>query len=253
MTCTTAGRPPRSTCLAVTRRDRQREPGAAALEERIDLPGGGHRVGRRRSWARPRSARSAPGSRRAVAVGDDHRHVADVGRGRVAKHRELEDRRDDHQPEQPRVPPQLLKLLAHEKARRCMSALLPRAGAPRPGSASPWRRSRARRAAAAGGDRRALQHDAAERDQEVARRHEIRDELQRARHAADRKDEPGQHDRRQERDEQRQLKRDLLRVGDRRDQEARWRARRPGRATARRAAPASSRASAVRTGPWTRR
>ena len=42
---------------------------------------------------------------------------------------------------------------------------------------------------------------------------------------------PGEHQRRQERREQRELKRDLLRVGDARDEQAEARARRPGTAT----------------------
>ena len=68
-------------------------------------------------------------------------------------------------------------------------------------------------------DRRALQDDAAQRTQEVARRHDVGDDLQGLRHARDREDESRQHHRRQKRDEQRDLERDLLGFGDRRDQQ----------------------------------
>ena len=69
-------------------------------------------------------------------------------------------------------------------------------------------------------DADALQHDPAKRDQEVARRHHVGDGLQHRRHAGDREDEPREHQRRQIRGQQRELKRHLLRLGERRDQHA---------------------------------
>src|SRR4029079_6633597 len=69
--------------------------------------------------------------------------------------------------------------------------------------------------------RRAFQHDAAKRDQEIASRDEMSNELKRARHAVDWKNEPRQHDRRQKRDQKRHLKRELLRVGHRGNQQTR--------------------------------
>ena len=66
----------------------------------------------------------------------------------------------------------------------------------------------------------ALQDDPAKRDQEVARGDGVGDRLQRRRHAGDREDESREHERRQIRGQQRHLERDLLRLGQRRDQHA---------------------------------
>ena len=65
----------------------------------------------------------------------------------------------------------------------------------------------------------AFEHDRAQRDEEVARRHDVRDPLHHGRHAGDRKDEPRQDERRQQRREQRELERDLLGLARRRDQQ----------------------------------
>ena len=77
----------------------------------------------------------------------------------------------------------------------------------------------------------ALEQDAAQRHEEIPRRHDVRDHLQERRHARDRKDEAREHQRRQERRQQRQLKRHLLRLGDASRSAARTPARRPGTAT----------------------
>ena len=85
--------------------------------------------------------------------------------------------------------------------------------------------------------------------EEVARRHDRRDVLQRDRHAGDREDEARQNERRQHRDERRRLKRDLLRLGDGRDDEAGAERADQEERRRRATAPASGRASAGRRTP----
>ena len=109
-----------------------------------------------------------------VAVRDHDRHVLDVGRRGITEHGQLQDRRDDHDPEQARV---------HAAARETPSrsaragaacsgpALLARRSDARP--ARPSRTAPARRTPAAGADAGLpFSTIAAQRDQEVARRHD---------------------------------------------------------------------------------
>ena len=110
---------------AVALRDRERDPRVAALQVRIDVADGRDTVSITVKFARRVEAGDEIAARRrAIAVGDDDRHVLHVGRRRVSEHRELDDRRDDDEAEEPRVLPQLEEFLpdqASEPLHQCRS------------------------------------------------------------------------------------------------------------------------------------
>ena len=112
---------------AVALRNRERDPRPAPLQIGIDVPDRRRPMSitgevRRRVELRDQVAARAD----AIAVRDDHRHVLDVRRRRIAEQRQLDDRRDDDDAEETRVLAQLEELLAARGSGGAASALLPR-------------------------------------------------------------------------------------------------------------------------------
>jgi hypothetical protein len=98
------------------RGDRQRHPRNAALEVRIDLveaadDGDDAEIRRRAETLDKVAARHGP-----VRVGHDHRNISHIGRCGITEQKELNDRREDHDPEQARVGFELEQFLPDEKA-----------------------------------------------------------------------------------------------------------------------------------------
>ena len=100
--------------LPVAGRNRQRHPRLASVQVRVDRVERGQRIddGKVLRGLEPRNQLAAGGG--PVLVHHDQRHVADVGRGGIAEHRELEERRQDDDAEQARILPELEEFLANE-------------------------------------------------------------------------------------------------------------------------------------------
>ena len=100
--------------FAVPGRNDERDPGAPALQIRIHLVRARHQADhgevRRRLEARDQVA----ARRRSIAVGNRQRHVAHVGRRRIAQHEQLQDRRGNDDGEQIGVLFELDELLPDE-------------------------------------------------------------------------------------------------------------------------------------------
>ena len=229
----------------------ERQPGAPARQLRV------HRARRVSSATMSKYGEAANRSISRRLVGDRSPSTTtigtlrDVGGRRIAQQRQLDHRRDDDDPEQLRRAAQLEELLPDQRADAATHRRVSLTAA-RPSTND---RVDHKRASGAHEVRQVepFQHDAAQRDQEVARGHDRRDVLQADRHAGDRKDEPGQDQRRQHRDERRRLKRDLLRVGDGRHEQPRAERADQKHGHHERQRRASCRASAGRRTPWRQR
>ena len=107
-------RPARADLAAVIGRNAEHHPRLAAIQIRIDLA--------RRAWHRHdlevgrafEAVHQLAAGRRSIGVDDRQRNVLHVGRRRVAKDIELDDRREDDDAEKARVLPQLQQLLFHQ-------------------------------------------------------------------------------------------------------------------------------------------
>jgi len=100
----------------VARGNGERDPRVAALKVRVHLTYRADGVDDGEISRGVESGDEVPARGRMIAIGDDDRHVLHVGRGGVAEHRQLDDRRDDDEAEQPRVLAQLEELFPHEMA-----------------------------------------------------------------------------------------------------------------------------------------
>ncbi len=209
-----AGLWPRSP--AVPGRYRQRHPRVARLEIAIHLSRVRHDVDDLENPGSDKLADEILAARAAIHVDDDDGHVPNVCRRSISQDRELKDRCKENDAEDARILPQLEHLLphheedpshAHCRFRRIDASVSMSAAY----TASADKLGPECRQLGALQDNRAKRHD------EIPRGHDERDRLNRRRHARNRKHESRKHHRRQKRRQHRELKRHLLRLGERRD------------------------------------
>ena len=137
---------------SIVRRNAERHPGLAAIEIAIDLAGRTRHADDLEIIRGLEPVDQLAAGRRPIGIDDDDGDVFDVGGGRIAEHRQLHDRRDDHDAEQARIPLELQQFLPHQVkdafhvpicAFCVICGPIPCGAESMPGRAPPWQRSRA--------------------------------------------------------------------------------------------------------------
>ena len=96
------------------RRDVERHPGRAGVQVSIDVARSSQSVDHDEALRRLEAADQLAALGGPILIDDDQRNVAHIRRRRIAKHRQLNDRRDDDDAEEARILPQLQELLAND-------------------------------------------------------------------------------------------------------------------------------------------